>query len=189
MQDKLQKFHRYALSRLVWTLSILVGSLLTYLWMLAPDNLFTRLLAPLTSAAVVGGIFLFSEKLVRQSLWRVAYPELDFQGRWQGYTEYCFQYLEQKRTMIQISSLSKSIMKYVLYKIVYRSGWITMKQKHFMVGTLRSPLYFITEERLALDTHMRSNINKGSIRMKNSPFHQRDSRKFQLLHRRKGKGH
>lgn len=39
---------------------------------------------------------MFSEKLVRQSLWKIAYPELDFQGTWQGHTEYCFQYLEHQ---------------------------------------------------------------------------------------------
>lgn len=96
MQDKLQKFHRYALGRLVWTLSILIGFLLAYLWSLAPDSFINRILAPLTSAAVVGGIFLFSEKLVRQSLWKIAYPELDFQGTWHGHTEYCCQYLDNQ---------------------------------------------------------------------------------------------
>ena len=104
MQDKLHKYHRYALSRLVWALSILAGLLLAYLWSLAPDSFINRLLAPLTSAAVVGGIFLFSEKVVRQSLWKIAYPELDFQGTWQGHTEYCCQYLDS-----QDSSESKTV--------------------------------------------------------------------------------
>lgn len=89
MNNTLHRFHRYALSRIVWPLSVLVGIFTAIGWSLAPDNLLTNFLAPFTSAAVVGGAFLFGEKLIRVYLWKVAYPELDFQGTWQGHTEYC----------------------------------------------------------------------------------------------------
>ncbi len=89
MNDILQRFHRYALSRVVWPLSILVGLVFAIGWSLAPDNPLTNFLAPLTSAAAVGGSFLFFERLIRSRLWKIAYPEYDFQGIWNGHTEYC----------------------------------------------------------------------------------------------------
>lgn len=91
MNDVLQRFHRYALSRVVWPLSLIVGLLFAVGWSFAPDGPINRLLGPLTSAAAVGGTFLFIEKLIRTRLWRIAYPEYDFQGTWIGHTEYCHQ--------------------------------------------------------------------------------------------------
>ncbi len=91
MNDILQRFHRYALSRVVWSLSLVMGLIFAIGWSLAPDSPINSFLGPLTSAAAVGGTFLFLEKLIRTRLWRIAYPEYDFQGTWIGHTEYCHQ--------------------------------------------------------------------------------------------------
>jgi len=91
MNDDLQRFHRYALSRTVWPLSLIVGFIFAIGWSLAPESPINRFFGPLTSAAAVGGSSLFFEKLIRTRLWKIAYPEFDFQGTWIGHTEYCHQ--------------------------------------------------------------------------------------------------
>lgn len=91
MNDILQRFHRYALSRVVWPISLVIGLIFAIAWSLAPDSPWNRFFGPLTSAAAVGGTFLFLEKMIRTRLWRIAYPEYDFQGTWLGHTEYCHQ--------------------------------------------------------------------------------------------------
>lgn len=88
MANKLQRFHRYALSRTVWPLSVGVGLLMALAWQLAPESTLTKILSPLTSAAAVGGMFFFVERTIRLKLWRIAYPELDFAGTWSGGTQY-----------------------------------------------------------------------------------------------------
>lgn len=89
MNDVLQRFHRYALGRVTWPLSLVVGSLFAFGWSLAPDNPLNTFLGPLTSAAAVGGAFWYFERIIRLRLWKIAYPEYDFNGTWKGYTEYC----------------------------------------------------------------------------------------------------
>lgn len=88
MNNVLQRFHRYALSRTVWPLSISIGAITAVAWQLAPDSAWSRIISPLTSAAAVGGVFLWLEKRIRLHLWRIAYPELDFAGTWSGSTQY-----------------------------------------------------------------------------------------------------
>src|SRR5262245_21226020 len=89
MNNILHRFHRYALSRVVMPLSLIVGLVFAVGWSLAPDSSLNIFLGTLTSAAAVGGTFLFLEKTIRIRLWRIAYPEYDFQGTWKGHTEYC----------------------------------------------------------------------------------------------------
>lgn len=88
MNEVLQRFHRYALSRTVLPLSLLIGAVIATAWSLAPDSPWLKFLSPLISAASVGAAFMYLEKKVRLDLWRVAYPELDFAGEWQGGTQY-----------------------------------------------------------------------------------------------------
>ncbi len=89
MNDVLQRFHRYALGRVVWPLSLIVGLIFAFGWSLALDSIFNKFLGPLTSAATVGGAFWFFERWIRLHFWKVVYPEYDFKGKWKGYTEYC----------------------------------------------------------------------------------------------------
>lgn len=89
MNEILHRYHRYALSRVIWALSIFIGFLFAIGLGLASDNLLNKVIGFVTSVAVVGGMFFFFERLIRIKLWRIAYPEYDFQGTWSGHTEYC----------------------------------------------------------------------------------------------------
>ncbi len=89
MNDILQRYHRYALSRVIWVLSIIVGLVFAVGWDLAPNNLVNKIIGFITSVAVVGGVFFFFERLIRTRLWKIAYPEYVFEGTWSGHTEYC----------------------------------------------------------------------------------------------------
>jgi hypothetical protein len=73
----------------IWALSIVVGLLFALGLGLASDNLINKAIGFATSVAVVGGTFFLFEKLIRTRLWKIAYPEYDFQGSWNGHTEYC----------------------------------------------------------------------------------------------------
>lgn len=107
MNNVLQRFHRYALSRIVWPLSLLVGVAMALGWQLAPDSVWSRLLAPLTSAAFVAAAFLFVEKKIRLQLWKVVYPELDFEGTWEGGTQYARQQVLAQSPEVPFKSFRK----------------------------------------------------------------------------------
>lgn len=89
MNKVVQRYHRYALSRVIWALSTVVGLLFAIGLGLASDGILNKAIGLITSVAVVGGVFFLFERLIRTRLWRTAYPEYDFQGAWSGYTEYC----------------------------------------------------------------------------------------------------
>ena len=108
MTNKLQRFHRYALSRVVWPLSFGVGLLTAFLWQLAPEKPWAKILSPLTSAAAVGGAFLFVERTTRLKLWRIAYPELDFAGTWSGGTQYNEQQLGETGSVPSFQPFTKN---------------------------------------------------------------------------------
>ena len=108
MNKELQRFHRYALSRVVWPLSIAIGVLVALGWQLAPDTFWSSLIATLTSAAAVGGAFLFIEKKIRVGLWRIAYPEFDFLGTWSGGTQYVHQLVRDPGDRLAFTPFDKS---------------------------------------------------------------------------------
>lgn len=89
MNEILQRYHRYALSRVIWVLSIIVGLLFALGLGLESDALLDKAIGFATSVAVVGGAFFLFERLIRIRLWKIAYPEYNFQGTWTGHTEYC----------------------------------------------------------------------------------------------------
>lgn len=89
MNEILQRYHRYALSRVTWALSVVVGLLFATGFGLTSDSILIKAIGFVTSVSVVGGVFFLFEKLIRIRLWKIAYPEYDFQGTWSGYTEYC----------------------------------------------------------------------------------------------------
>ena len=47
-----------------------------------------KLASGLTSGTVVGLILAVGEWFIRTKLWKIWYPELDFSGKWTGYTKY-----------------------------------------------------------------------------------------------------
>jgi hypothetical protein len=57
------------------------------------DSRVVHLLPTLLSSSVIGGLFLFAEKQIRERLWKLAYPELDLDGTWSGGTSYNIRYI------------------------------------------------------------------------------------------------
>jgi hypothetical protein len=88
MNDVLFRYYRQSLSRVIPVIALAVGALIAFGWSPKTNQLFDKVIAIITSTAAIGGLFLMFEKLVRVRLWRIAYPEFDFEGRWSGHTNY-----------------------------------------------------------------------------------------------------
>lgn len=88
MNDLLFLYYRQSLSRIIPLITLAVGSLLAFAWGPQSNQLFDKTIAVITSTAAIGGLFLMFERLVRARLWRIAYPEFDFEGKWSGRTHY-----------------------------------------------------------------------------------------------------
>jgi hypothetical protein len=94
------RYYQNALTRCAWLIAVLAtaaNGILEWLnpvleWISVQLGL-NQQLAPYVgrlalSIGVIGGLFLLCEKTIRETLWRLAYPELDLNGIWSGETTY-----------------------------------------------------------------------------------------------------
>jgi hypothetical protein len=95
MDDRLARYYRNALSKGVWVITFLgVYLALTaerLAGILGDDSMWVDLLRSGLSMSVIAASFLFLERRVRTKLWKLAHPELDVSGIWEGETTYQIQ--------------------------------------------------------------------------------------------------